>query len=69
MVFTIGGTLRAGYEPRRDFVSVLSLGPRGWVQMTNFILLGVLLLIIILSGKKHRPCFSSKPRRKGSPRR
>ncbi len=44
-VFTIVGFLRAGYEPRQMYVSALSLGPSGWVQMLNFILLGLLLLL------------------------
>lgn len=44
-VFTIEGWLRTGYEPLRMFVSALSLGPRGWIQIANFILLGLLLLV------------------------
>ena len=43
-VFTIEGLLRSGYDPLSTYVSALSLGPRGWVQMANFILLGLLLL-------------------------
>lgn len=42
-VFTLEGSLRAGYEPRSMYISALSLGPRGWMQITNFILLGILL--------------------------
>lgn len=44
-IFTIEGWLRPGYEPLKSYVSVLSLGSRGWIQIANFILLGVLLLI------------------------
>src|SRR5215204_6259154 len=44
-VFTIEGWLRAGYHPREMFVSELSLGPRGWIQIGNFVITGLLLLI------------------------
>jgi hypothetical protein len=43
-VFTLEGLLRPGYQPLAVFVSELSLGPRGWIQITNFIVLGALLL-------------------------
>jgi hypothetical protein len=43
--FTIEGCLRPGYSPREMFISELSLGPRGWIQIVNFIVTGVLLLI------------------------
>ncbi|HEY4942782.1 MAG TPA: DUF998 domain-containing protein [Rhizomicrobium sp.] len=43
-VFTIEGWLRPGYDPFANFVSALSLGPRGWVQIANFVVLGALLL-------------------------
>jgi hypothetical protein len=43
-VFTIEGWLRPGYNALSTYVSALSLGPRGWVQMVNFIVLGALLL-------------------------
>jgi uncharacterized membrane protein len=43
IVFTLEGRLRAGYDPRSMFISALSLGPRGWIQIANFILLGLLL--------------------------
>lgn len=44
LVFTLEGAFRPGYDPLRMFVSELSLGPRGWVQMANFIVFGVFLL-------------------------
>lgn len=47
-VFTIEGWLRPGYDPLSTYVSALSLGPRGWVQIANFMLLGVLLLLFTL---------------------
>ena len=36
---------RPGFDPRLDLLSLLSLGDWGWVQMTNFILVGVLNLL------------------------
>jgi hypothetical membrane protein len=44
-VFTIEGWLRPGYKPLKMYVSALSLGSRGWLQMANFIILGVLLFV------------------------
>jgi len=43
--FTIEGLIRPGYSPVSDYVSALSLGPRGWVQITNFVITGALLLV------------------------
>lgn len=40
-VILIEGALRPGYEPLQHFGSELSQGPRGWVQVTNFILAGL----------------------------
>jgi hypothetical protein len=48
-VFTIEGGLRAGYDPWGMFVSALSMGPRGVIQITNFIVSGA--LIAIFSGR------------------
>lgn len=45
LVFTIEGLLRTGYHPREIFISALSLGPRGWIQITNFMIFGVLLFV------------------------
>ncbi|KQR63584.1 hypothetical protein ASF98_13175 [Arthrobacter sp. Leaf337] len=44
-VFTIYGWLCPGYSPTRMFVSELSLGPYGWLQILNFLLTGALMLI------------------------
>jgi hypothetical protein len=44
-VFALEGWLRPGYDLLRMFVSELSLGPRGWIQIANFIVLGVLFLL------------------------
>ncbi len=44
-IFTLEGFLRPGYDPLRMYISALSLGPRGWIQITNFIAFGVFFLI------------------------
>ena len=43
--FMLEGWLRPGYQPLSTFVSALSLGPRGWIQIANFIIFGVLFLV------------------------
>ena len=45
VVLLIQDYTRPGFDPRRDILSLLSLGDWGWVQMTNFILVGVLNLL------------------------
>ena len=42
-VFLVEGWIRPGYSPSANYVSALSLGGRGWVQIVNFILFGALL--------------------------
>ncbi|HEX2988532.1 MAG TPA: DUF998 domain-containing protein [Chloroflexota bacterium] len=44
IVFLIEGATRPGYSPWRNFVSQLSTGEGGWVQIANFIMCGVLSL-------------------------
>jgi hypothetical protein len=44
-VFSIEGWLRPGYNWLSTFISELSIGPRGWIQITNFVVLGILFLI------------------------
>ena len=44
-VFTVEGWLRPGYNALSMYVSALSLGPRGWIQIVNFIVFGILLLV------------------------
>lgn len=41
--FLIAGAIRAGYDPLRQPISALSLGPGGWVQSANFIAFGLLM--------------------------
>jgi hypothetical protein len=43
-VFTIDGYFRPGYDQFREYVSALSIGPRGWIQIANFVVVGLLLL-------------------------
>lgn len=43
-VFMIEGWLRPGFEPLKMYVSELSLGPRGWIQIANFVVFGLLFL-------------------------
>lgn len=45
VIFTLEGWLRPGYEPLKMYVSELSLGPRGWIQIVNFVVFGLLLLL------------------------
>ncbi len=42
--FTIEGVFRPGYDARSMFVSALSLGSAGWIQILSFVVLGVLFL-------------------------
>ena len=44
-VFTLEGWLRPGYEPLKTYVSALSLGPRGWIQIVNFLVFGALFFV------------------------
>jgi hypothetical membrane protein len=48
-VFTLEGWLRPGYNPLSMYVSDLSLGPRGWIQMVNFVVFGVMLAVFTRS--------------------
>ena len=41
--FLAAGATRAGYDPWRQPISALSLGPGGWLQSLNFIAFGVLM--------------------------
>ncbi len=45
ITFTLEDFLRPGYNALADFISALSLGPRGWIQITNFILTGALMFV------------------------
>jgi hypothetical protein len=45
VVFSLEGWLRSGYEPLKTYVSALSLGPRGWIQIVNFLVFGALFIV------------------------
>ncbi len=54
----IEGATRPGYSEWRDFVSDLSLNNQGWMQITNFLVCGLLTLglaarlgLVLLTGK------------------
>ena len=44
VVFTILGAGRPGYDPMRQFVSLLMLSDGGWIQVASFLVSGVLIL-------------------------
>jgi hypothetical membrane protein len=44
ITFLIDGATRPGYDPWRNFVSQLSTGERGWLQIANFVVCGTLFL-------------------------
>ena len=46
-IFMIEGFLRPEYNWLTTYVSALSLGRRGWVQIVNFILFGALFLVFM----------------------
>ena len=46
--FTVNGHLRPGYDPAQRYISELSIGPGGWIQIVSFILLGVSLMLFAL---------------------
>lgn len=48
-IFLLEGWLRPDYEPLKTYVSELSLGPRGWIQIVNFVLFGLMLLVFARS--------------------
>jgi len=42
LVFIVDGATRPGYDPVKHFVSLLSLGEGGWLQIANFVVAGTL---------------------------
>ena len=44
-VFMVEGWLRPGYDPLSIAVSELSLGPRGWIQIASFLVIGASFLV------------------------
>jgi hypothetical protein len=50
--FLIAGATRPGYDPWRQAISALSLGPGGWIQQANFAVLGALLVVSALGWRQ-----------------
>ena len=48
--YLIAGAARPGYDPMRETISALSLGPRGWIQVVNFIVFGILIAAFGIGG-------------------
>lgn len=48
--YLIAGAARPGYDPMRETISALSLGPTGWIQVANFIVFGVLIAAFGIGG-------------------
>ncbi|MBK8783798.1 MAG: DUF998 domain-containing protein [Anaerolineales bacterium] len=44
-IFLVEGWLRPGYNLLSMYVSALALGPRGWIQILNFLVFGTLLFL------------------------
>jgi hypothetical membrane protein len=44
VVFLVDGSVHAGYDPIRDTVSELAIGPGGWIQVASFIVTGLLMI-------------------------
>ena len=44
-VFSIDGWQRVGYDPQSMFISELSLGAHGWVQIVSFLVTGALVIV------------------------
>lgn len=44
VAFLIEGMIRPDYDPARVFVSQLSLGEQGWLQIANFVVSGLLII-------------------------
>ena len=48
LVFLVEEATRPGYNLSQTFVSLLALGPNGWVQTANFLVCGVLVLAFVV---------------------
>jgi Protein of unknown function (DUF998) len=61
VMFLIEGAIRPDYDPMRTFVSQLSLGDQGWLQIANFVVSGLLIVAfafglrrVVASGRASR---------------
>ena len=60
--FTIHGALLPGYDPVRRYISELSIGSTGWIQIASFIFLGVSICLFALGLQETFPTGkASKP--------
>jgi hypothetical membrane protein len=58
ITFLIEGATRTDYNPLKHPVSSLALGDFGWIQMVNFVITGLLLLVFAIGvRRKLRPAF------------
>lgn len=57
--------MRADYDPARQTVSLLSLGPRGWIQISSFIATGLLMLAFAAGLRR---CLGAAPGGRWAPR-
>lgn len=61
LVYTIDGLSFPGYDTIRRPTSDLSLGPYGWIQIINFVVLGMVMIGLALAIRSYRnPLSSSK---------
>lgn len=49
VTFLVEGATRPGYNPWTMFVSQLSTGPGGWMQIANFLVFGVLMVVFAIA--------------------
>ena len=49
LVFTLDGLLQPGYSSMSQMISWLALRPNGWIQDSNFIIFGLLLVFFAIS--------------------
>jgi hypothetical protein len=55
LVFLVEGATRRGYDPVRLPISLLELGDLGWMQVGNFVLLGLLMLAFAIGLRRTLP--------------
>jgi len=53
--FTINGLLRPDYNPVQRYISELSIGPMGWIQIVSFMFFGVSVVLFSLGVKEAFP--------------
>jgi len=45
LIFTIEGLFRENYSAMKNFISELSIGNKGWIQIANFLIFGFLFFV------------------------